>query len=204
MTHRVGISPRFRTAFEFASVKHGGQTRKGKLVPYIAHLMSVSAIVLESGGDEDCAIAALLHDVVEDCGGMPALVEIRERFGAKVARIVEGCTDSFTDPKPPWRQRKKDYLARLETEDEETRLVSASDKLDNARAILLDYRDVGEILWQRFQGGREGTLWYYRALADEFNRQGTSRVAAELARIVGEIERVTAGRSTKPEPVSQE
>src|SRR5678815_5811937 len=99
---------------------------------YIAHLMSVSSIVLEAGGDEDCAIAALLHDVVEDCGGMPVLHEVRERFGAKVAHIVEGCTDSFTDPKPPWRQRKEDYLARLQTEDQETRLVSASDKLDNA------------------------------------------------------------------------
>jgi len=204
MTLPSAISPSFHAAFEFAAAKHGGQTRKGKSVPYIAHLMSVSSIVLEAGGDEDCAIAALLHDVVEDCGGMPVLHEVRERFGAKVAHIVEGCTDSFTDPKPPWRQRKEDYLARLQTEDQETRLGSASDKLDNARSILLDYRDVGETLWQRFQGGREGALWYYRALSNEFNRQGTSRIAAELERVVSEMERVTAGGSTKPEPVSQE
>jgi (p)ppGpp synthase/HD superfamily hydrolase len=198
------LSPSFLAAFEFAAVKHDGQMRKGKTVPYFAHLMSVSSIVLEAGGDEDCAIGALLHDVVEDCGGMPVLREVQELFGDRVAHIVEGCTDSFTERKPPWRKRKEDYLARLENEDEETRLVSASDKLDNARTILLDYREVEELLWQRFHGGRVGTLWYYRALADQFNRHRRHRVAAELERVVSEIERITAGRSSKPKPISQE
>ena len=109
----VFLGPRFLAAFQFAAQKHDGQTRKAKSVPYLAHLMSVSSIVLEAGGNEDCAIAALLHDVVEDCGGRPMLREVEDRFGPDVARMVEGCTDSFEDPKPPWRQRKDEYLSRL-------------------------------------------------------------------------------------------
>ena len=198
------LGPRFFAAFEFAARKHAGQTRKGKSVPYLAHLMSVSSIVLEAGGDEDCAIAALLHDVVEDCGGMPTLREVEERFGPTVARIVEGCTDSFVDPKPPWRERKDEYLRRLREESPETRLVSAADKLDNARSVLLDYRTQGDSIWTRFNGGREGTLWYYRALADEFNRFQRDRLAGELDRIVSELEQVSAGGYASPGSTSQE
>ena len=190
----VFLGPRFLAAFQFAAQKHDGQTRKAKLVPYLAHLMSVSSIVLEAGGNEDCAIAALLHDVVEDCGGRPMLREVEDRFGPDVARMVEGCTDSFEDPKPPWRQRKDEYLSRLLKEDSDTRLVSAADKIDNARSVLRDYRIHGEAVWARFNGGRDGTLWYYRALADEFNRSPADMLNSELERIVSELERVTAGK----------
>ncbi len=190
----VFLGPRFLAAFQFAAQKHDGQTRKAKSVPYLAHLMSVSSIVLEAGGNEDCAIAALLHDVVEDCGGRPMLREVEDRFGPDVARMVEGCTDSFEDPKPPWRQRKDEYLSRLLKEDSDTRLVSAADKIDNARSVLRDYRIHGEAVWARFNGGRDGTLWYYRALADEFNRSPADMLNSELERIVSELERVTAGK----------
>lgn len=190
----VFLGPRFCAAVQFAAQKHDGQTRKAKSVPYLAHLMSVSSIVLEAGGNEDCAIAALLHDVVEDCGGRPMLREVEDRFGPDVARMVEGCTDSFEEPKPPWRQRKDEYLSRLPKEDSDTRLVSAADKIDNARSVLRDYRIHGETIWARFNGGREGTLWYYRALADEFNRSPADMLNSELERIVSELEHVTAGK----------
>jgi (p)ppGpp synthase/HD superfamily hydrolase len=176
----VKLGPRFRRAFLFAADKHSGQTRKGSKIPYIAHLMGVASLVLEFGGDEDMAIAALLHDVVEDCGGVPMLNEVRRKFGSRVAKIVEGCTDSFTDPKPPWRERKETYIRHLKKTDAETRLVSAADKLNNVRSILADYREVGESIWARFNGGREGTLWYYRSLLEEFLRKPN--------RLIGELE----------------
>src|SRR5581483_7108340 len=133
-------------------------------IPYIAHLMGVASLVLEAGGDEDMAIAAFLHDVVEDCGGAAMLKEVRRRFGKRVAHIVDGCTDAYETPKPPWKERKVSYIDRLKREDSDTRLVSAADKLNNIRSILSDYRALGESVWTRFNGGREGTLWYYRTL----------------------------------------
>jgi GTP pyrophosphokinase len=180
-------------AFAFASEKHKGQTRKASGIPYIGHLMGVASLVLEAGGDEDLAIAALLHDVVEDCGGAPMLKEVRRRFGARVAKVVDGCTDAYTDPKPPWRERKEKYIARLREEDEDTRLVSAADKLNNVRSIISDYRVVGESVWSRFKGGREGTLWYYRILRDEFLRDQPNRVTRDLALAVSELESLAAG-----------
>jgi (p)ppGpp synthase/HD superfamily hydrolase len=186
--HRVKLGPRFLRAFHFAAEKHAGQTRKASTTPYLAHLMGVASLVLEFGGDEDLAIAALLHDVVEDCGGAPMLTEVRRRFGSRVAKIVEGCTDSDTDPKPPWRERKETYIRHLKHADAETRLVSAADKLNNVRSILSDYREVGESIWDRFNGGREGTLWYYRALLQEFLRVKPSRLIRELELAVRELE----------------
>jgi (p)ppGpp synthase/HD superfamily hydrolase len=183
------LSRRFPDAFLFAAEKHGRQTRKSTDIPYIAHLMSVAALVLEAGGDEDLAIAALLHDVVEDCGGKPMLEEVRRRFGNRVAHVVEGCTDADTYPKPPWRQRKETYLEHLQKADAETRLVSAADKLHNARQILKDYREAGETVWQRFKGKREGTLWYYRALANELSRENNWMVK-ELQAVVSELEHI--------------
>jgi (p)ppGpp synthase/HD superfamily hydrolase len=174
----------------FAARKHARQTRKKTGIPYIAHLMSVCALVLEAGGDEDLAIAALLHDVVEDCGGKPMLKEVRRRFGRRVAHVVAGCTDADTYPKPPWRERKVEYLKHLKTADADVRLVSAADKLHNARSILLDYRKLGEPVWERFAGKREGTLWYYRAVARELCRRNPSRVAFELAMVVEELEKM--------------
>ena len=180
-------------AFRYAAQKHAGQTRKQTAVPYLSHLMAVTSLVLEGGADEDMAIAALLHDVVEDCGGMPRLREVRKMFGARVAKIVEGCTDSFSDPKLPWIDRKKEYLKRLKHEDAETRLVSASDKLHNVRTVIADYRQDGEAIWKRFSGGREGTLWYYRALNREFQRRKANRITRELAVAVRELNNIVRG-----------
>ena len=189
-----GLGPRFLHAFQFAAEKHANQTRKASTIPYIAHLMGVASLVLEAGGDEDLAIGALLHDVVEDCGGAPMLREVRRRFGARVAKVVDGCTDADTNPKPPWRERKEKYIARLKKEEAETRLVSAADKLNNVRSILSDYRAVGESVWSRFAGGRDGTLWYHRALRDEFLRSKPNRITRDLELAVDELESLTGGK----------
>jgi (p)ppGpp synthase/HD superfamily hydrolase len=181
------LGARLQNAFRYAAEKHEGQTRKRTAVPYISHLMAVAALVLEAGGDEEMAIAALLHDVVEDCGGMPVLRDVRNLFGDRVANIVDGCTDTYVEPKPEWRQRKKDYLAHLKKSDAETRLVSAGDKLHNVRTILTDYRQHGEAVWDRFSGKKEGTLWYYRALSNEF-QLAPNRLTKELELAVAELE----------------
>lgn len=186
------LGPRFHRAFLFAAEKHSGQTRKASTIPYIAHLMGVASLALEAGGDEDLAIAALLHDVVEDCGGVPMLKEVRRRFGARVAKIVDGCTDAYTVPKPPWRERKESYIRHLRHADSDTRLVSAADKLNNVRSILSDYRQLGEAIWSRFNGGREGTLWYYRTLRDEFLRDKPNRITRDLELAVNELELITS------------
>jgi len=189
----VRLGPRFHRAFVFAAKKHDGQTRKTSSIPYLAHLIGVASLVLEAGGDEDLAIAALLHDVVEDCGGEPVLKEVRRRFGRKVAQIVDGCTDAYAIPKPPWRERKEGYIRRLKKEDSDTRLVSAADKLNNIRSILSDYRTIGESVWSRFNGGREGTLWYYRTLRDEFLRKNRNRITRDFDLAVQELESLTGG-----------
>ncbi len=188
------MGPRFHRAFSFAAKLHSGQARKASSIPYLAHLMGVSSLVLEAGGDEEMAIAALLHDVVEDCGGEAMLEEVRKRFGARVAKIVDGCTDAYAIPKPPWRQRKEDYLEHLKSADDETRLVSAADKLNNVRSILSDYRAVGELVWERFNGGRQGTLWYYRALLDEFLARPLNRITCDLELAVEELESIANPR----------
>jgi len=184
------LTARFREALLFAAQLHAGQTRKGSGVPYVAHLLGVTSIVLEHGGDEDQAIAALLHDAVEDQGGAEMSARIRELFGTRVASIVDACSDSDSLPKPPWRDRKEGYLKRLEAEPEEVRLVSAADKLYNARAIVADYRALGEAVWERFSGGKAGSLWYYNALAEIFRRKGPARLSAELDEAVAEMQRL--------------
>jgi len=175
---------------------HAGQARKASTIPYIAHLMGVASLVLEAGGDEDLAIAALLHDVVEDCGGASILSKIRQQFGNRVAKVVDGCTDTDTYPKPPWRERKENYLAHLKDADAGTRLVSAADKLNNVRSILSDYRETGELVWARFNGGREGTLWYYRALLDEFLHDPPNRITRDLDLAVRELESLANSAGT--------
>jgi (p)ppGpp synthase/HD superfamily hydrolase len=191
----IKLGPRFLRAFEFAAEKHAGQTRKASTIPYIAHLMGVASLVLEAGGDEDLAIAALLHDVVEDCGGAYMLREVRRWWGKRVARVVDGCTDTDLDPKPPWRERKETYIQHLKKADSDTRLVSAADKLNNVRSILSDYRAIGESVWSRFNGGREGTLWYYRTLLDVFLRHPRNRITRDLELAVNELETLTAGKA---------
>lgn len=197
------LGPRLQRAFRYAAAQHAGQMRKQTAVPYLSHLMAVASLVLEAGGDEDMAIAALLHDVVEDCGGMPRLREVRKMFGSRVARIVEGCTDSFGEPKPEWVQRKKGYLREVKHADVETRLVSAADKLHNVRTILADYRQHGEAIWKRFSGKREGTLWYYRALSDEYRRRNPSRITRELEIAVAELERAVGRKRRSSKEISK-
>lgn len=183
------LGPRFEDALMYAARLHASQIRKGSGVPYVSHLMAVASIVLEYGADEDEAIAALLHDAIEDQGGSKAREEIRRRFGDRVVEIVDGCTDADTKPKPPWRERKEAYIAHIKDASPSVHLVSAADKLSNARAILKDYRSLGDGLWERFKGGKEGTLWYYRSLSDVFLTVYPSPLAEELDRVVTEIER---------------
>ncbi|MHB1037991.1 MAG: HD domain-containing protein [Pirellulales bacterium] len=183
------LSSRFEEALVYAARLHADQQRKGSGVPYVAHLLGVASIALENGAGEDEAIAALLHDAIEDQGGAATREEIRRRFGEVVVAIVDGCTDSDTQPKPPWRQRKEAYLAHLRTAGPSVRLVSAADKLHNARAILWDYRLEGEALWRRFKGGREGSLWYYWSLIAVYRQAGSTPLVEELDRVVSEIER---------------
>lgn len=187
------LSGRFEEALVYAARLHAGQARKGTSIPYIAHLLAVAAIVLEHGGNEDEAIAALLHDAIEDQGGAATRAEIRRRFGETVVQIVDGCSDAETMPKPPWRPRKEAYLAHLRQASPSVRLVSAADKLHNARAILADYRAIGDTLWQRFSGRKEGTLWYYRSVVGSLRAAGTTPLVEELARVVAELERIASG-----------
>ena len=186
------LTERFTYALSLACQLHRHQSRKGTQIPYVAHLLAVASIALEHGASEDEAIAAVLHDAVEDQGGPPTLARIRREFGDGVADIVEGCTDTDVVPKPPWRARKEEYIAKIAYKSKATRLVSAADKLHNARAILADYRTQGEALWSRFNGGREGTLWYYRALADAFAAAERSALVDELDRVVRELEALAA------------
>ncbi len=195
-TATIKLGPRFNDAFLYAAAKHASQTRKRTGVPYISHLMAVAALVLEAGGDEDEAIAALLHDVVEDCGGVPVLEEVRQRFGGRVAAIVQGCTDAYTIPKPEWNSRKLDYLDTLRRAGDEVRLVSAADKLHNVRTILADYRREGDAVWDRFNGHRDGTLWYYRAVLQVLQEGAPNPLIDELQRVVTELETL----ATTPRP----
>ncbi|MBN1395700.1 MAG: HD domain-containing protein [Pirellulales bacterium] len=183
---------RLSDAFAYAAALHARQRRKISGEPYLAHLMAVAAIVLEHGGDEDEAVAALLHDAVEDQGGRPTLERIRNRFGQRVAEIVSGCSDADETPKPPWRERKEAHLARLQNASPSIRLVVAADKLHNSRSLLRDYRRRGEEVWQNFRGGRDGTLWYFRAVAEVLKRAGGSPLLEELDRVVTEIERISS------------
>jgi (p)ppGpp synthase/HD superfamily hydrolase len=180
----------FERALGFVSKLHAEQTRKQTDIPYISHLIAVSGLVLENGGGRDEAIAGLLHDSLEDCGaeypgGVDELRhEIEARFGADVRHIVDGCTDADTRPKPPWRERKALCIAHLESAPDRVRLVSCADKLHNARAIVADLRVMGDALFSRFNGGRDGTLWYYDTLAGVFERRGPKQLAMELRRTV--------------------
>lgn len=191
--HLPVLDSRFEEALIFATRLHQGQTRKGKDLPYISHLLAVTALVFQAGGDDDEVIAALLHDAVEDQGGLETLEEIRRRFGERVAMIVEGCSDSLGTPKPPWLERKSTYLAHLASAPPEVRLVSLADKLHNARTILADLEEHGEATWERFNGGRMGSLWYYQSLVEIFQKSESGYMLREFARLVGEIQRLAGG-----------
>ena len=185
------LSRQFEKALVYATRIHGGQLRKKTKIPYVAHILGVSAIAMEYGANEIEAIAGLLHDAVEDCGGEKRLRDIEKKFGKAVAKIVDGCTDSYETPKPPWMERKKKYIAHLKDSDSSTRLVSASDKLHNTRAILAELRRHGLEVFERFAGKKDGTLWYYRALVTAFRQHGDhTDLIDELDRVVTEIEKL--------------
>jgi len=185
------LSERFTEALRFAAERHADQARKGDdAIPYVSHLLGAGSLVLEHGANEDEAIAALLHDAVED--GKATLDEIRDRFGDTVADIVRGCSDTDQQKKPAWRPRKERWIKSLQTAGPSVRLVAAADKLHNARAVLRDYRRLGEALWSRFQGKKDGTLWYYDDVLATFREADDPRLAAivdDLAEVVAELHR---------------
>lgn len=189
------LSARFDQALLYATHVHAGQNRKGGPVPYLAHLLGVTSLALEYGADEDEAIGALLHDAVEDAGGAGRWADIRGRFGERVAEIVAGCTDSDRTPPAPWRERKELFLARVPGLSASARLVSAADKLHNTRAYLRDYRQSGEAIWSRFQGGRDGTLWYLRAVTTALQQAGPSALVSDLDLAVTELELLVGART---------
>ena len=192
------LSIRFDHALLFVAQVHRNQERKKSGIPYISHLLGVAAIVLYYGGDEDMGIAALLHDAAEDHGGKAMLRVIQQMFGPRVAKIVDGCTDSYGEEgkaKPKWYPRKLRYLHRVRNEDGETRFVSAADKLYNARAILRDVRQYGDPVFERFSAPKVKTLWYYRSLVQEFRAAGVTPLLKplldELDRVVTELEHLS-------------
>lgn len=193
--YNEGATKRFEKALSLATYLHAEQTRKNSTIPYLAHLLSVASLVMEDGGDENEAIAALLHDTVEDQGGLIILEEIRTTFGENVANIVLGCTDAVAKPKHPWRARKEEYLQHLRGAPEDVLRVSLADKLHNARSILADLRYGSEDIWQRFNGGKEGTLWYYHSLAEIFQKRTDSPMSHELLLTINEIDKIAMDRS---------
>jgi (p)ppGpp synthase/HD superfamily hydrolase len=182
------LTVRFDSALAYASAVHVGQVRKGTTVPYVAHLLAVCGLVLEDKGDEDEAIAALLHDAVEDGGGPGRLADIRARFGDRVADIVWACSDTAVVPKPPWKERKSRYVAHVREASPSARRVSCADKAHNARAILRDYRELGEDLWGRFNAPSDEQLWYHRELVKAFRQPDATPLVDELDRVVAELE----------------
>jgi (p)ppGpp synthase/HD superfamily hydrolase len=184
------LSERFKSAMNLAYDLHVNQNRKGTQIPYIAHLFGVAALVLEDGGSEDEAIAALLHDAVEDQGGIETLDKIRDCFGEQVASIVASLTDSYEEPKPDWRLRKENYIEHLKDAPPEVRRVSLADKLYNARSLLAKLQTEGDKTWLHFTGGKEGTLWYYKSLVLVFSKGGTDQMTKELVELVSKIDQL--------------
>lgn len=189
------LSSRFTEALTYTAELHQQQKRKVSGSPYVAHLLRVAGLVLEYGGTEDEAIAALLHDAIEDQGGDVARTEIRRRFGDAVVAIVEGCSDADSSPKPPWRKRKQAHIDELQHASSSVQLVVTADKLDNARSLLQEYRIRGEALWDFFHGRRDGTLWYYREMVAALVAAGVNPLVEELQRTMADLERAVSGES---------
>jgi len=189
------MTERFFEAVKLATELHANQPRKGRDVPYLSHLLRVAGMVLGYGADEDTVIAALLHDAIEDQGGLKTSTLIRERFGARVQKFVLDCSDSFESlgkPKRPWRERKESYIAHIETMDPESRLIVACDKLDNLRCTLADYRNQGENFWELFAGDRDGTLWYYREVLKAIRKAGDCPVLREIEETLEMLEKAVS------------
>jgi len=183
----IDLGERFEEALAWTSSLHRRQARKGPAVPYVAHLLAVCSLVLEAGGDEDEAIAALLHDAVEDQGGTPRLDEIRGRYGDRVAEIVDGCTDAYESPKPAWQKRKQDFIDSLDEATDSVLLVVAADKLHNAQSTIESLQVEGPSVWERFRG-KERALWYYQQVTEAIERRGASSLTRRLRSAVDVLE----------------
>lgn len=188
----MSFSRRVIDAFALTYELHADQLRKQTEIPYYTHPMAVAAIVAERGGSEDQFIAALLHDAVEDQGGEATLALIRHRFGDRVAEMVAGCSDSFSTPKPPWRDRKEAFLRRIKQADPDVRLIVAADKLHNARSILNDLYEHGDLLWSRFKAGKDGSLWYYAEIVRALSDGWSHPILRELSETVDAVQRKSA------------
>ncbi|MFN6519186.1 MAG: HD domain-containing protein [Nostoc sp. CreGUA01] len=184
----VKLTEKFESALVYATRLHANQIRKISGVPYISHLLSVAALVIEAGGSEEEAIAALLHDSIEDQGGKVTREDIRQRFGEIVIAIIDGCTEWDTPPKPPWLERKQRYLENLRHASPSVRLVSLADKLHNARSLLADWQQRGDAIWVEFHNSKEKTLWFYQSLIEVYQQTGNDWMTQELERVVNELQ----------------
>ena len=202
-TEQLHLTGRFTSAVDYARCIHIGR-RKGTDIPYMAHLLGVASLVMGEAGHagvpvtEDMVIAALLHDAVEDQGGLPRLRDIEKNFGSNVARMVKGLSDTLSeDPckKEPWPERKRDYIQRLSKDPPDVQLISVADKLYNARAILEDYREIGSLVWERFKRGRAEQIWYFDELLAVYKSTGVSRIVDELERVVEELRQISAAKA---------
>nr|WP_299350092.1 HD domain-containing protein [uncultured Shimia sp.] len=182
------LTHRFNDALVFACDLHRTQLRKSRNTPYISHLLAVSGLVMENGGDEDLAIAALLHDAVEDQGGMDTEAIIRKKFGGYVADIVLECSDQVTGKDEPWWPRKRAYLASIPSKSQGAVMVTTCDKIHNASTVLVDLKHEGLSVFDRFTTGQEGTLWYYRSLADTLLDHAPTRLGRQLDDVVSQME----------------
>ncbi|MBF2016941.1 MAG: HD domain-containing protein [Rivularia sp. T60_A2020_040] len=181
------LTKKFEQALVYATQLHSNQTRKVDQIPYISHLLAVSALILEAGGTEDQAIAGLLHDAVEDQGGKVIREQIRQQFGETIVEIVDGCTESDITPKPPWKERKIKYIENIRNASDSVKLVSLADKLHNARSLLIGYRNQGDKLWDYFNGTKEDKLWFYGELLEIYKQNNVNFMTLELERILDEI-----------------
>lgn len=182
------LGEKYKLALSLTLDFHGDQKRKKTDIPYMSHLMAVSAIIMENGGTEDQAIAGLLHDAVEDCDGENTLRTIRQELGENVADLVMECTDTMENPKPDWAPRKRRYIASLKAISPEGRLVSLADKVHNISCILRDFERIGDKIFDRFWPEREETVWYYRELAKEYSRLDSTPLTKEFEGLVRELE----------------
>lgn len=181
------LTQRFEQALLYAFHLHAHQLRKGGSIPYISHLMGVAALVLEDGGDEDSAIAALLHDAVEDQGGAAIRNEIQQQFGDRVLQIVDACTESDQVPKPPWKLRKQQALVQLRQATPEAQRVMLADKLHNLRSIWADWQRQGDQVWDRFNASRTEVLWFYAACIDAVRDRFNSPMVTELQTLLNHL-----------------
>lgn len=205
-TYELHLTERFVRAVDYARVLHI-ERRKGTGIPYMAHLLGVASLVMGEAGHvpfpvtEEMVIAAVLHDTVEDHGGATRLEDVKRNFGAEVARMVEGLSDTLAEnpeQKEPWLERKQAYIERLKKEAAEVQLISAADKLYNARTMLEDYRGAGAEIWKRFKRGREDQLKYFDALLGVYNQAGRNRLVGELERVTKELAEISAGEAASP------